>query len=59
MGKFDIDTEMPFSVETQFFVDQDENGDWTELASVKTILTQGDATVTITNECPDIFEGLF
>jgi hypothetical protein len=51
---------MPFSVNTQFFVDELEDGSWAEtLERVETTLTQGDKVVTIRNQCPDIFEPLW
>ena len=60
MGQYDINTEMPFSVATQFFVDEMADGSWGEtLQRVDTILTQGDNVVTIRNQCPDIFESIY
>ena len=60
LGQYDINTEMPFSVATQFFVDEMADGSWGEtLQRVDTILTQGDNVVTIRNQCPDIYESIY
>ena len=58
-SQFMVDTTQSFNVKTEFFVDQDADGNWTALESVKTTLSQGANVVTISQSCPGIFESIY
>jgi len=57
-ANFQIDASKPYSVETKFWAKRDSDGEVNELLSVETILTQGDNTVTIEQDCPEYLEPL-
>ena len=56
---YTINTKETYSVETQFYVDSDENGEFVALDRVVTTLKQGDNMVQLENKCTGIFDNLY
>ena len=57
-SNYKINASESYSVKTNFWATVDENGDPTDLVSVETVLTQGENTVTIEQDCPEYLEPL-
>lgn len=53
-GNQTIDSLQKYNVKTSFWVDQDANGIYTDLQRIETVLTQGSANITITQECANV-----
>lgn len=56
--EYTINSSQPYKVRTQFFADQDENGDATALTNVMITLSQGEVFVELNLDCPDYINSL-
>ena len=55
---YTIDTTKSFTVKTQFFTNEDETEEYTDITSIKTVLSQEGREVTLEQDCDDYLDPL-